>query len=182
MSTVVEACCYINKTGPNRYELLPRTGLDNACISSFLDQRGRYGIIRLMNRAQAKSYDQTKAFWGLASLHYKAYNRQSPTSDELQYWYEDLLKPTLFPVRVDTVNEGKFVPKGWSELTKVEAIEVITKMISLVAEVEGLPSDMEADLKDIFEWASEENRKIEKEESEKPMEDVADELEDMEIF
>lgn len=157
---IVEVSCYLKKDDntENGFILFPKTNLDKAAIYSFLDDRGRYCVLRLTNRAKQKTYDQTKAFWALASLYYQVYNGKAPTSNELQYWYEDLLKPTLFPVRQNSVSENKFVPKSWSELTVSEGIDVISKMLILVSEAEGLPQDADLTCKDIFEWVQEQKK------------------------
>lgn len=166
---VAEVSCYVKKdeNNENGFILLPKTNLDKATISAFLDDRGRYCVLRLTNRAKQKTYDQTKAFWALASLYYQAYNGKAPTSNELRYWYEDLLKPTLFPVRQNSVSENKFVPKSWSELSISEGIDVISKMLSLVSEAEGLPQSVELTCKDIFDWLQEQKKsqKTEKEDN-----------------
>lgn len=151
---VVEASCFIKKADEGKFMLFPRTGLDRTLLTSFVDEeKGRCVRVRVMNRAQPKTYDQTKTFWALAALHYRTFNGgEAPTSKQLEWWYEDLLKPELFPVRPDVSAEGKFKPKGWSELTKVEGIEVISKMCSLVMSSNDIPAGAGESVADIFEW------------------------------
>lgn len=154
---VVEASCIIEKVSGTEYRLRPRTNLDKSLLSGFVGGKGRFVNVRLVNRVQPKSYDMTKAFWALASLHYAAFNGgRTPNSKQSHSWYEDLLKPELFPVRPNIVKEDKFEPKGWSELTKEEGIEVISKMVSLVSEAEGLPDSIGIQVRDLFEWIQQE--------------------------
>lgn len=184
MKDIIEVDCYLQVGEDGKFIILPRTSLDKSSINSFLDSRGRYVSLRLMQKEAFKSYDQTKAFWALASLHYRVFNGgTAPTSKELKYWYEDLLKPELFPVRVNSVRENKFEPKNWSELTKKEGMEVIEKMLSLVSEATNAPDDIAASCKDFFEWLNNEKKKDRKEST---FEDSLKELEnvqkDFDIF
>ena len=165
---VVEACCYIKKVEEDGCFLLaPRTGMDKSLLNSFVDEKkGRIVRVKVMNRAQPKTYDQTKAFWALAALHYQTFNGgMAPTSSQLNYWYEDLLKPELFPVRVDVANEGKFKPKGWSEITKTEGIEIIDKMCRLVMESNNIPDAIGDSVSDIFTWVQGEKNSLYKDPS-----------------
>ncbi len=159
---VVEACCYIKAEDEGRFTLLPRTGTDKALLKAFVDEKkGRMVKVKVVNRAQPKTYDQTKAFWALAALHYQAFNGgNAPTSAELNYWYEDLLKPELFPTRVDTAREGSFKPKGWSELTKAEGMEVINKMCQLVMSSNSIPDSIGDSVGDIFAWLQSEKNSL----------------------
>lgn len=180
MNEVVEVCCVVKQSEENKEEfiLYPKTKLDKASLCMFLDDRGRYVNVRLMNRAQSKTYEQQKAFFALAALHFRAFNGgKAPTSKELDYWYKDLLVPELFPVRPDSVTAGKFVSKTVSECTKEEMIDIIEKMLTLVAEAEGVPDNIELECKDIFEWVIAQKREQEKLEQERPMENIAEDLE-----
>ena len=138
---VVEASCFVQPTEGGKFILMPRTSTDRSLLNGFVDEKkGRIVRVRVMNRAQPKTYDQTKTFWALAALHYQTFNEgYAPTSKQLEWWYEDLLKPELFPVRPDTAREGNMKPKGWSELTKQEGIEVISKMVTLIMESNHIP-------------------------------------------
>ena len=150
---VVEASCLIQKKSDTEYILRPRTSVDKNLLVGCVCEKGRLVNVRVMNRAQAKTYDQTKTFWALASLHYRAFNGgTAPTSKQLEWWYEDLLKPELFPVRQDSVSEGKFKPKGWSEVTKTEGIEIISKMCNLIMTANGIPEEIGDSVRDIFSW------------------------------
>ena len=159
---VVEACCFIQKADDGKFILAPRTGLDRSMLTAFVDEKkGRIVKVKVMNRAQPKTYDQTKTFWALASLHYRTFNGgMAPTSQQLEYWYSDLLQPQLFPVREDVVSEGKFKPKGWSEVTKVEGIEIISKMCTLVMGANDIPDVVGDSVKDIFEWVQAEKNAL----------------------
>ena len=148
----IEAGCLIQRVSDTEYILRPRTSVDKNLLASFVDpQKGRYVNVRVMNRAQAKTYDQTKTFWALLSLYYRAFIGSTPTSKELEWFYNELLKD-LFPVRKSITKEGQFEPKHWSELTKAEGIEVINKMVVLVSEQNHVPESVQASVRDIFEW------------------------------
>lgn len=148
---VVESSCLIKKEG-DTFVLYPRTKLDNATLNSFLDGRGRYVNVRLMNKVQAKSYEQTKAFWALLSLYYRCLTHEkTATSKVLQWFYEELLKD-LFPVRESILSKGKFEPKHWSELSKTEGIEVINKLMILISQCEGISDVDQVSCRDLFEW------------------------------
>lgn len=164
MNDVVEVNCFIDKNSDGQsFTLRPRTGLDKATLNSFLDNRGRLISVRLLKKALPKSYDQTKAFHALAALHFRLFNGNAPTSIEMDWWKNDCLEPMLFPVRPDFANEGKFVHKRWHELTKEEGIEVISKMLQLIAEQIDCPADIAASCKDIFEWVTEQKKEMSKE-------------------
>ena len=159
---VVEATCFIQKAENNLFTLAPRTGLDRSMLTAFVDEKkGRMVRVKVVNKAQSKTYDQTKTFWALAALHYQTFNGGcSPTSKQLECWYEDLLKPELFPVRPDSVHDGKSKPKGWSELTKVEGIEVISKMCTLIMESNNIPDVVGESVSDIFTWLQNEKNSL----------------------
>ena len=147
----VEAGCLITKNSDTEYILRPRTNVDKNLLLGFVGDKGRYVNVRVMNRAQAKTYDQTKTFWALLSLYFKILLGREPATKEIQWFYEEIL-PELFPTRMSVLNEGKAVPKHWSELTKQEGIEVINKMVILVSEQNGVPESIQTSVKDIFEW------------------------------
>lgn len=56
-------------------------------------------------------------------------------------------------------------------------IDIIEKMLTLVAEAEGVPDNIELECKDIFEWVIAQKREQEKLEQERPMENIAEDLE-----
>lgn len=152
----VEACCIIKTNGDGTYTLMPRKGIDRTLLEGFVNpERGRIVNVRVMNRAQAKTYDQTKTFWALLSYYYRSITRSYPTSQELKWFYDELLKD-LFPVRPSITKEDQWEPKHWSELTKGEGIEVISKMVTLVSEQNHVPDEIRASVKDIFEWLQQE--------------------------
>lgn len=159
---VVEATCFIQKAENNLFTLAPRTGLDRSMLAAFVDEKkGRMVRVKVVNKAQPKTYDQTKTFWALAALHYQTFNGGcSPTSKQLEWWYEDLLKPELFPVRPDSVHDGSSKPKGWSELTKQEGIEVISKMCTLIMESNNIPDVVGESVSDIFTWLQNEKNSL----------------------
>ena len=164
---VVEASCFVQPTEGGKFILMPRTSTDRSLLNGFVDEKkGRIVRVRVMNRAQPKTYDQTKTFWALAALHYQTFNEgYAPTSKQLEWWYEDLLKPELFPVRPDTAREGKMKPKGWSELTKQEGIEVISKMVTLIMESNNIPEAVGGSVSDIFTWLQGEKNSLYKDPS-----------------
>lgn len=159
MTDAAEVNCYIkqNPSGEG-FILLPRTNLDKASINAFLDERGRLIVCRLTNRSIPKTNDQNKAFWALASLHYRVYNGHAPTSVELKLWEDDLLKEMLFPVRPDSIKTGEFKAKDWRDITKEEAMEIISKMLSLISEADNIPASVELTCRDIFEWVNEQKK------------------------
>ena len=160
LSEAAEVNCYITKVG-DKYEIQPRNGFDKLGLESFIDKRGRFVTIRLMKKEAPKTMDQQRAFFSLAALHFRAFNGHAPSTQELKYWYYDLLVPQLFPVRQSSVEAGKFVPKTLSECSKLECVEIISKLLSLVAEAEGIDSDIELQCKDVFEWINQQRRELE---------------------
>lgn len=157
---VVEAGCLIQKVSDTEYILRPKTNVDKDLLAGFVGDKGRYVNVRVMNRAQSKTYDQTKTFWALLSLYYRSLmGGKVPTSLELRWFYDEILKD-LFPVRESLLKEGKFEPKHWSELSKIEGIEVINKMVILVSEQNRIPECIQASVKDIFEWLQNEKNSL----------------------
>lgn len=157
---VVEACCLIQEDGNGGYVLKPRTGTDKFLLENFVSgEKGRIVNVRVMNRAQSKTYDQTKTFWGLLALYYRAVFQTHPTTRDLRWFYEELL-PDIFPARPSLTKDGEFVPKHWSELTKAEGIEVISKIASLAGERVGVPEEIRSSVRDIFEWVQGERGKL----------------------
>lgn len=156
---VVEAGCFIERKSDLEFELKPVTNLDKNLLLEFIENKGRYVNVRIMKRIQAKTYEQTKAFWALLSVYYKSLIGRTPTSKELDWFYEEL-RSDLLPVRASILYEGKIAPKRWSEITKEEGIEVINKLIVLVSEQNSVPVAAQTTVRDVFEWLQQEKNSL----------------------
>lgn len=150
----VEVCCCV-KNEEGKFVLYPRTQGDASTLKVFVDGRGRWVNVRLMNRASTRTRTQDKTFWALFNLYCQSLFGRRPSSDEIDFMYEKL-RPMLFPVRADLLGDGTRIPKSWSQLTKAEGIEVIDKLMRLVIESENVPDDCQLEVRDIFRWVQSE--------------------------
>lgn len=149
---VVEACCLVQRNENGTYILTPQRLIDKTTLDSFVGNRGRYVNIRVMNRAQSKTYDQTKAFWGLCSMMYEINFGEKPKSTLLDEFVRDYIYPQYMPYRPRLSDPSELVHKTWSELTVAEGVTVISSMIEDIGEMAQLPREIQLNACELFCW------------------------------
>ncbi len=159
---IVESCCLITDNGDGTYTLKPKRGIDKITLSSFVGEKGRYVNVRVMNRAQSKTYDQTKAFWSLCSILYELTFGEKPKTDMLDKFVRDTIYPQYMPYRPKVSDPAELTNKTWSELTVAEGISVISALMSEIGEMGQLPKGLEFSCSDLFVWFQEQKNSFEK--------------------
>ena len=159
---LVESCCLIVDNGNGTYTLKPKRNIDRTTLASFVGEKGRYVNVRVMNRAQSKTYDHTKAFWSLCVMMYELNYGQKPSSDVLDRYAREEIYPQYMPYIPKLSDPSELTHKTWSELTVSEGVEVISSMISDIGEMGQLPRDIEMNCVDMFTWFQERKNSFEK--------------------
>jgi len=148
---ITECCCLVKSAADGTFTLSPRTRMDKSLMEAFVEQNGQFVNVRFMKREARKTHEQDKAFWALFKIYIQSVLGRIPTKNELSWFYEKL-KPDLFPPMEDVLGDGEMIPKSWSQVSKKEGLEIISKLITLVAEQYNIPPEYEASCKDIFIW------------------------------
>lgn len=159
---VIESCCLITTNNDGTFTLRPKRNIDKSTLDAFIGDRGRYVNVRVMNKAQSKSYDQTKAFWGLSSMMYELNFNEKPKSDLLEQFVRDDIYPQYMPYRPKLSDPSELVYKTWSEVTMAEGISVISAMLTDIGSMEGLSYQMELNCSNLFEWFQEYKNNLDK--------------------
>lgn len=152
---VVESCCLIITNNDGTFTLKPKRNIDKATLDSFVGDKGRYVNVRVMNRAQSKTYDQTKAFWSICSILYELNFGEKPSTDSLNKFVRQTVYPMYMPKEPMLSDPSELIHKTWSELTVAEGVTTISALLTDIASMGMLSKDMEFKCSDLFEWFQE---------------------------
>lgn len=130
--------------------LLPATPADKRILDAFCrESMDRYITVTANHAKNDKTYDQCKTVFALSAIIFECNYGRRPNGEENKSMYEALLREYA-PREPDLLHPEVLVPVSLSKMSKIQAMNFINCLMSLIIENCDLTPDQQIDVRQLF--------------------------------